>query len=374
MTSGDVASLRDFPEVSEFIAARCAEEDSKGGQLFASLDGEPVINVAWSSGGVEISVDDPVQWASSTKVLVTIAVARIWEQGGIDLDDPVERYIPGYGVNDKEGVTIRHLLTHTSGLIDLPPPTFVTQSREEVLARCCQAGVKQGWKRGLMASYGGSGPFLLGEIVSRVDGRSFDRYLREEILEPLGMINCWVGMPVDEFDKVADRIRHRWVEHDGEVVADTVWTSRDNIHRCSPGGGGIGPIHELARAYEMLLGKGERQGVRILKPQTVEAMVAAQRVGMGIDVLGGMVRDLGLLLYRDSKYLTPDDKQPMFGARCSPRTFGHSGAGGVNAFADPEAGLAVAMYTPGKKAGAALGGAVCVLATALYTDLRINLA
>jgi len=375
MTADDPGNLESFPEVSRFITSRSAEEATKGGQLFASIDGQPVIDVAWSSGGVDVAPTDPVQWASSTKVTPAIAIAQVWEQGLIRLDDPVEQYIPEYSANGKAGITIRHLLTHTSGLVDLPPPTFITKDREEVLAMCCAAGVKPDWVRGRMASYGGSGPFLLGEIVSRVDGRPFDKYIREAILEPLDMYNCWVGMPVTEFDKIAGRVRHRWQQsREGEIFADTVWTARENIHRCSPGGGGIGPIRELAHTYEMLLGHGERDGVRLLTPQTVEAVTAAHRVGMGIDVFRGTVRDMGLLLYRDSKHVTPDDPQALYGQRCSPRTYGHAGAGGVNAFGDPEAGLAVAMYTPGPNAGAISGGAVCDLATALYSDLDIDLA
>ncbi len=363
---------RGLARTAAYLKVRAALADTFGGQLYASLGGEVVADVAWGSGGVDVAVTDLVQWASSTKVVPAIAFGQVWEAGLVDLEDPVERFIPEYAQNGKAGITLWHLLTHTSGIVDQHPHAFVTHERDEVLALCCAAGLKPGWQRGRQASYGGSGPFLIGEVVARVDGRSFDRYVREAIFEPLGMTDCWVGMPTEEFHRVAPRIRHRYIPtRDGGIVADAVWTARENIHRASAGGGGIGPVRELARAYEMLLGDGARDGVRLLSPQTVAAITAAHRVGMGVDVFRGRVLDLGLFLYRDSKYARPDDPAGMYGRWSSPRTCGHPGAGCMNAFADPECGLAVAMYLPGPGGGAVGGGATSELATALYEDLGL---
>jgi CubicO group peptidase (beta-lactamase class C family) len=113
--------------------------------------------------------------------------------------------------------------------------------------------------------------------------------------------------------------------------------SEEGCTACTPGGAGRGPMRELGRFYEAMLGKGERDGVRIIDTTTAEAMVARHRVGMH-DHTFGIVVDWGLGFIIDSV---------NYGRHCSPRTFGHGGGQSSVAFADPERGLVVAVVMNG---------------------------
>src|SRR5205807_7103645 len=109
------------------------------------------------------------------------------------------------------------------------------------------------------------------------------------------------------------------------------------LTRCSPGGGGRGPMRQLARFYEMLRCGGELDGRTVLSPQTVEALTARHRVGM-YDHTFGVVVDWGLGFNIDGGAMGP---------HCSPRAFGHGGAQSSLAFCDPEHGMVSAMQTNG---------------------------
>src|SRR5439155_20765241 len=102
-----------------------------------------------------------------------------------------------------------------------------------------------------------------------------------------------------------------------------------------------GPVRELGRFYEMLLGHGTLNGRTILKSQTVEALTARHRTGM-YDQTFGHVIDWGLGFLLNSR-MWGHDAPYQYGPHASPRTFGHSGSQSSTAFADPEHGLAVAV-------------------------------
>lgn len=91
-----------------------------GAQVFAAIDGETVIDLAVGEAATEIpmTVSTIVEWASATKALTATAIGLLWERGLIDPDDPVARHVPEFSENEKEAVTIRHRLTHTSGMLD----------------------------------------------------------------------------------------------------------------------------------------------------------------------------------------------------------------------------------------------------------------
>lgn len=372
-TASTIALPVSLPRLTEAVAERLAGGGT-GVQLYASLGGEVVVDTAAGEAapGVPMCSDHLVRWASATKVLTAVAIGQVWEQGLVALDDRVSRFIPEYAQQGKDGITLRHLLTHTSGLVDLSPTTFEELDHDECLARICAQPTKPGWVRGRMASYGGSGLYLLGEVVSRVAGVDYATYLRRHVLEPLGAIDSWVGMPEPEYERyrAAGTIADAVAGDEAQLVAR--WASVENAQaaaRCNPGGGGRGPMSELASVYEMLLGHGERRGARLLSPATVEAIWSRHRVGMGIDVFNGHVLDLGLLLYINSAHYGP--RHALYGDRASPRAAGHGGAGGVWGFCDPEFALAIAFYAPGPRSGVIGGGALTTLVDALYEDLDL---
>ena len=95
---------------------------------------------------------------------------------------------------------------------------------------------------------------ILAEIVRRLDGRRFETYVRDEVFVPLGMDDCWVGMPTDVAEGYGDRIGTMHSTATGEAdPARHVRRARRSSRRCIPGGGGRGPLRQLGRLYEALL-------------------------------------------------------------------------------------------------------------------------
>ena len=134
------------------------------------------------------------------------------ERGNLEIDDRVADHIPEFAQQGKHAITLRHLLTHTAGI--RPADLFQSDAPgdaywEEVIEAICGVEPEDGWVPGESAGYHlTAGMTLLAEVVRRVDGRRFEHYVRDEIYEPLGMVDCWVGMPADVHEAYGPRHRH----------------------------------------------------------------------------------------------------------------------------------------------------------------------
>ncbi|HXM56242.1 MAG TPA: serine hydrolase domain-containing protein [Candidatus Dormibacteraeota bacterium] len=339
-----------------------------GAQAHVALGGEPVADLALGEAraGVPMTGDRMIIWWSMTKATVAVSVARLWERGEVALDDPVARYVPEFGVHGKDRITIRHLLTHTGGFRagDQVRSTAPDPSDwwAETVAGICAVEPEPGWVPGRRAGYHLScGMTMLGEIVRRVDGRTYDRFVREEVFEPLGMVDCWVGMPADRVAGYADRVGTMHDSSQGAAVPRSELDTPAALVRCSPGGGGRGPMRQLARLYEMLRRHGELDGVRLLTPQTVEAITARHRVGL-YDHTFNVVTDWALGFNVDGGSTGP---------HCSPRTFGHGGAQSSLAFCDPDHGIVAAIQTNGMCGNERHYQRLHELSRLLYVDLGL---
>ena len=152
--------------------------------------------------------------------------------------------------------------------------------------------------------------------------------------------------------------------HAGDTVADVALDALDAAEfmaRCIPGGGGRGPMRQLARLYRALLNDGELDGVRILSPQTVAAISARHRTGL-FDETFRCECDWGLGFAVDNFAM---------GRHASRRAFGHGGALSSYSFVDPEHDLVVAVQTNGMCASDAHYQRLDDVMTALYLDLGI---
>jgi CubicO group peptidase (beta-lactamase class C family) len=320
-----------------------------GAQIYVSQSGEAIADAALGENrpGEPLTRDHLMLWLSSTKPVTAVAVAQLWERGLLELDDPVARHVPEFAANGKEGITLRHLLTHTGG-IRLLDTGWPQRSWEEIVAKICAMKPEPRWVPGEKAGYHqASSWFILGEVVQRLGGRPFPVYIREEIFEPLGMIDSWVGMPRERYlsYKASGRIGTMW-NTEGPEPQPHGWESEERCVNPSPGGNGFGPMRELGRFYEMLLGRGTLDGRRVLSPQTVEAFTAPHRVGI-MDATFKHVMDWGLGFIVNSARYGAETVPYGYGHRASPRTFGHSGYRSSIAFGDPERGLAVALVFNG---------------------------
>jgi CubicO group peptidase (beta-lactamase class C family) len=322
-----------------------------GGQLYVSRDGAAVADAAFGEAkpGVAMTREHRMLWMSSTKPLAALAIAQLWERGALGLDDPVSRHLPAFAAGGKAGVTVRHLLTHTGGvrMLDVGWPAL---DWDAIVAKICAQRLEPRWVPGRKAGYHlASSWFVLGELVRRLDGRPFERYVREELLEPAGATDSFVGMPVELYRATRERIAPMFDVSDvpaGGVPRELDVTGEEKLVRSNPGANGCGPIRELAFLYEALRAGGERSGRRLLSAQTVEAVVARQRVGL-VDQTFRAKLDWGLGVIVDSKHYGEANAPYGYGPHAGPRTFGHSGARSSTAFCDPDAGLVVALAVNG---------------------------
>jgi uncharacterized protein YbbC (DUF1343 family) len=255
--------------------------------------------------------------ASLTKVLATApAIMSLVERGQIQLDATAQNYLAEFTGDGKEAITIRQLLTHTSGL---PPgigrsPDW-TGYDTAIRLTCAVTLIN---RPGTTFVYSDINFIVLGEIVRRVSGRGLDVFTTESFYRPLGMVDTEFNPPSAKFPRIAptevvDGKPFRGVVHDP--------TSR-RMGGVAGHAGLFTTAADLARFCRMMLNGGELDGVRVLRPETVALMTSVQtppvvpaRRGLGWDI--------------DSPYAGErGDRFPLGG-------YGHTGWTGGSLWIDP---------------------------------------
>lgn len=342
-----------------------------GAQVYVSLAGRPVADFAIgeASPGVPMTPESISLWMSSCKPLGAAGLAKLWERGALDLDDPVARFIPEFGLGGKDAITLRHVLTHTGGF-RMPGAVIPEESWAAAIAAIAEGNIEPGWTPGKKAGYHvSSGWFILAEVIRRIDGRAYDAFIRDEIFQPLGMKDSWMAMPVDVQLSYGDRLAVTYSILRLPASAAS-WETEHGRVICRPGASGRGPVHELGRFYEMLLGRGALDGDRLLSPQTVEALTCRHRTGM-FDETFRHVMDWGLGFMVSSNLYGPGTVPYGFGPYASPRTFGHGGSRCSAALCDPEAGLVVAWAFNGMPGEPRHQKRARAMNAAIYEDLGL---
>ncbi len=192
MTSGSLQGqldarfepLRDVLEDSLGAAADC------GLSLVVDVDGQTVVDVY---GGFADEArtrpwerDTIVNVWSTTKTVTSLAVLMLADRGLVDLDAPVARYWPEFAASGKEGVLVRHLMSHTSGVAGWNTPFTVPDVYDLERSTAALAAQAPWWEPGTASGYHAlTFGHLLGEIVRRVTGKSLTRFVDEEIAGPL---------------------------------------------------------------------------------------------------------------------------------------------------------------------------------------------
>jgi CubicO group peptidase (beta-lactamase class C family) len=353
-----------------------------GAQLFVWRDNQTLadLGIGEARPGVPMTRDSINLWWSSVKPVVAVAIAQLWEQGKLDLDDRVANFIPEFAARGKEAITIRHLLTHTGGFRAWPTNIELSTPWDEIVAAVCEVPLEPSWVPGQKAGYHArTSWFMLGEIIRRIDGRMCDRYVRDEIFLPLGMRDSWLSIPPKEYRDylIANRIA---VMQDLGPTQSSVLSPQSSgiaglpteseaayLH---PGGSGRGPIRELGRFYEMLLNRGTLDGATILSPQTVLAITSPQRIGM-FDNTFKHVIDWGFGFIVNWVRYSADTMPYAYGHAASPRTFGHSGQQSSCAFCDPDRKLIVAWVCNGMPGEIRHQQRQRAINAAIYEDLSL---
>jgi CubicO group peptidase (beta-lactamase class C family) len=182
-----------MPRTTDVLEAGMRSKLHVGAQLFVLLNGTTVCDlvIGLCAPGRPMKSDSMMTWLSCSKIATSILFARIWEEGLVDLDDPIRAHLPEFVGGGKDAITIRQAWTHRCSLLNLEQRLFAvrySQSHAANIALICAAEVDQGVTPGTRAGYQTSVvALLLAEVVSRKRGRDFREIIRDEVFLPLGM-------------------------------------------------------------------------------------------------------------------------------------------------------------------------------------------
>ncbi|HLZ69157.1 MAG TPA: serine hydrolase domain-containing protein [Dehalococcoidia bacterium] len=288
---------------------------------------------------------------SCTKAIVAAAVWTLFEDGLLRLDERVVDIIPEFNTNGKDVITVEQVLLHTAGFPMAPLGPGQWETREGRLAAFSRWRLN--WEPGSRFQYHAtSAHWVLVEIIERRTGVEYHRFLRERILDPMGLDELYVGLPRDQNERVADVLHvveptpppGGW----GEVTPNIIlrFNSPEQREVGVPGGGGIATAGQLALFYQPLINRGETAaGKRIMKPETIAFATAVRTLGRYTDPMTNLPvsRGLSIIVANNDGHA----HERGFGHNASPKAFGHAGAGGQVAWGDPETGISVGYCTNG---------------------------
>jgi CubicO group peptidase (beta-lactamase class C family) len=295
---------------------------------------------------------------STTKAITSSAIWLLLQEGKLGVADRVVDHIPEFDTHGKEGVLVEHLLTHTAGFPLAPFDALDWDDRARRLGRFSEWRLD--WRPGERFQYHGlSSMWVLAELIERASGRDFRAFIRERIAGPLALADFYLGLPAEVNSRVADieevgeapdpeRLRATGLAVSAEMVGadrQMLRYNRPEIRAVGvPGGGLVTNASSLAMFYQALLSDGcSVNGDRIWQSHI---LAEALRVRTG-DLIDPMTRQaanraLGVAIAGDEKRVfrafSPDN---------SAAAFGHAGAGGQIAWADPESGLSFVFLTNG---------------------------
>jgi CubicO group peptidase (beta-lactamase class C family) len=266
------------------------------------------------------------------------------------LDDRVEQFVPRFGREGKHAVTVRNLLTHTSGLPDMLANNIELRAAHaplsEFVAGACACRLD--FQPGRGVQYQSMGFALLGEIIHQVSGKSCAQFLHDEIFEPLGMNDTALGAPAGWFEgpsPTIDRIPEIRLPAGSEQLEESArswnWNSRYWRQLGAPWGGLLTTASDLTRFGQMLLGRGRFGSRQILSPAAIDAATRNQLDAMrDIPAEDRRTRPWGL-----GWRLHWGAHSANFGDFLGPRTFGHWGATGTLMWIDPDLDACVILLT-----------------------------
>jgi CubicO group peptidase (beta-lactamase class C family) len=295
---------------------------------------------------------------SCSKAITSAAAWQLLEEGKLALEERVADTLPEFATNGKDAVRVEQLFTHTSGFPHAPSALRDWTPREALRARF--ARWRLNWEPGSRFEYHpSSSMWVIAVLCEERTGMPFGELVRSRIAEPLGLADLHMGAPGSEHARIADivytgtaltpedfRARGWPVPPETEVTEQAVLRFNTPEFRevGVPGGGGVTGAADLALFYQALLAGGKAaDGHQVWSPETV-ADARRVRTGDFVDPMFGKraSRGLGITIAGDA-----DRVFRGFGRTNSDEAFGHNGAGGQIAWADPATGLSFVYLTNG---------------------------
>lgn len=317
------ASAQSLGPAFQIVEQAVADGSIPGASVLIMQQGKVIEQRAF--GVCEIDPKRPFQtdticWiASLTKPITATAAMKLVEQGKLQLDAPIESYLPQFSqlatkAGQSHSVTIRQLMSHTSGIpaaVPLREPYFFTQSWfDRTLPDVVDAIAKRplDFAPGSQVNYSNAAPYVLGRIVEVSSGKAFGEFLRSEILEPLRMNDTGFSVAADRTDRTAVVYRRET----GALATYCRYDPKWQVKMTMPDGGLFSTPMDIARFANSFLNK--RQG--ILCEDTVKTMLTQQSAGYG----------LGWILDKENQ-------------------FSHWGSSGTLVWADQETGVVGVFFS-----------------------------
>jgi CubicO group peptidase (beta-lactamase class C family) len=291
---------------------------------------------------------------SATKGLGSACLLHVLQERAIELTRRVAAFWPGFAQAGKGEITLAQLLSHQAGLCALDTPVDVLDYPAVIAALERQAPL---WPPGTAHGYHArTFGFLLDEVVRRITGITLSQYWRTTFADALDL-DIWIGLPDSEQGRVTTVYPakaggaaspaefYRDLATPGTIARKT-FTSPRGLHSVSAMNskenralpfvsfGGIGSATSLAKFYAMLANGGELDGRRFFAPETIAEMTTT--LASGVDRVFQIPTAFSAGFMKDP----PNATRRLFGP--SPLAFGHPGAGGSHAFADPEHAISFA--------------------------------
>jgi beta-glucosidase-like glycosyl hydrolase/CubicO group peptidase (beta-lactamase class C family) len=335
----DVAADKELQPAYRVIEKSIADKAFPGATLAVGYHGKVAIHafgkLSYDAQAPAVGEQTKYDIASLTKVVATTTLVAKLVEGdfpvGLDLDAKVERYLPEWGATPEQKewrsrVTVRHLLTHTSGLPPFKEYWRTSKGKQDTLGRIFAEPLD--YEPGTKEVYSDLGIILMGEITERLTGRALDDLAKSYIFDPLGMSNTmfrpakklWPQIAPTEID---NNLRHRLVQ--GEVHDENAFA----IGGVAGHAGLFSTAPDLAAFCQMLLNGGSYAHHRILRRATVAQFTAAQQLSNGTRTLGWAVPTEG----------------GSSGHFFSAHSFGHTGFTGTSIWIDPDRELFVVLLT-----------------------------
>ncbi|HEX4128658.1 MAG TPA: serine hydrolase domain-containing protein [Pirellulales bacterium] len=289
-------------------------------------------------GRADLAGDRPMRpdtlfWiASMTKPITTASVMILQDEGKLSVLDPVKKYLPEFksvalagGATPSRPITLRDLLTHTSGIANPPPEVqqkTLTEVAEAVARQPLQFEPGSQWKYGFGLS-------VAGRVVEVVSGQTFDAFVDDRICRPLGMNDTTFYPSAEQRQRLATIYAVDKESKQLEPAKPPFFINAEPAvrHAPNPSGGLVSTAGDYYRFLQMVLNGGELDGKRIVSAEAAKQMTSIQTGDIKSGFVAGSAWGLGWGIVREPQGPT---------AMLSPGSYGHGGAFGTQAWVDPK--------------------------------------